>query len=224
MNYIKIYNSIIDRAKNRTIDGYVERHHIVPRFIKKTNETVNLTAREHYICHWLLARHHNTPKAWYAFNCMHRVSKGQKRYLTARGYQEAREEVSNERRKNLTLPSQKGKRVMYNPYTEVSVFILPDQIQDYIAKGFVEGRKPHSKKTKDKISNTKKGIVASEDTKSKMSNAHTGKTLSEITKQKLREFALDCGRRPPSRKNIKLSDEIKAKMSQSHKNRKKIKK
>ena len=53
---------IISRAKPRGLnkkflDYYTEKHHIVPRCLKGTNDKDNLvllTAREHYLCHWLL--------------------------------------------------------------------------------------------------------------------------------------------------------------------------
>lgn len=57
MNYQRIYNQIIDRAKNRQLDGYKEKHHILPRCMGGSNKKENLvelTAREHFICHQLL--------------------------------------------------------------------------------------------------------------------------------------------------------------------------
>jgi hypothetical protein len=57
MNYQKIYNQIIQRAKCRSISGYKENHHIVPKCLGGSNNKenlVNLTAREHFICHMLL--------------------------------------------------------------------------------------------------------------------------------------------------------------------------
>ncbi len=59
MNYTKIYDKIIDKAKSRTIDDktYYEVHHIVPQCLNGTNEETNLvklTLKEHYICHKLL--------------------------------------------------------------------------------------------------------------------------------------------------------------------------
>jgi hypothetical protein len=55
--YSRWYDALITKAQNRTIDGYVEKHHVVPRSFggKNTKENlVNLTAREHYIAHALL--------------------------------------------------------------------------------------------------------------------------------------------------------------------------
>lgn len=57
--YKKWYNNIIGRAKNRTITGYTEKHHIVPKSLGGTDNLSNLvklTAREHFICHLLLTK------------------------------------------------------------------------------------------------------------------------------------------------------------------------
>ena len=53
------YYNIINRAKNRTLTGYKERHHIIPKSLRgaDTKENlVDLTAKEHYICHGLLCK------------------------------------------------------------------------------------------------------------------------------------------------------------------------
>lgn len=57
MDYQKIYNQIIERAKTRQIQDYKEKHHIVPKCLGGSNEKENLvelTAREHFLCHILL--------------------------------------------------------------------------------------------------------------------------------------------------------------------------
>lgn len=58
--YSKFYYSIVNNAKqlNRAKRGN-ERHHILPRSLGGSNENsnlVNLTPREHYICHLLLTK------------------------------------------------------------------------------------------------------------------------------------------------------------------------
>jgi hypothetical protein len=61
MNYQKIYNQIINRAKTRQLEGYVEKHHVIPKCLggKDNNKNiVQLTAREHFICHQLLVEIH----------------------------------------------------------------------------------------------------------------------------------------------------------------------
>lgn len=71
MKYLKIYDKIIDRAKNREIDGYTEKHHIVPKCIggnDKKDNIVSLTPKEHYICHRLLCEiYPDETKLKYAF-------------------------------------------------------------------------------------------------------------------------------------------------------------
>lgn len=57
MNYSKVYNQIIERAKDRILEGYSEKHHILPKCIGGSDDQyniINLTAREHFICHMLL--------------------------------------------------------------------------------------------------------------------------------------------------------------------------
>jgi len=62
MNYEEHYNRLIDKARNRIINrnsDYYELHHIIPRSIGGSNESINLvylTAKEHYIAHRLLTK------------------------------------------------------------------------------------------------------------------------------------------------------------------------
>jgi hypothetical protein len=79
MNYQRIYDAIIERAKLRglnkkLLDGYFERHHIIPKCMNGTNNKDNLvllTAREHYLCHWLLWKaNKENYKLFYAYHIM----------------------------------------------------------------------------------------------------------------------------------------------------------
>jgi hypothetical protein len=56
--YTKLYFKIIERAKFRITDGYVEKHHVIPRSLGGNNKDniVPLTAREHFVCHLLLTK------------------------------------------------------------------------------------------------------------------------------------------------------------------------
>ena len=59
MNYTLIYENLINRARNRILNCYVESHHIIPRCIGGDNSVsnlVNLTAEEHYVAHQLLVK------------------------------------------------------------------------------------------------------------------------------------------------------------------------
>lgn len=57
MDYQKIYNQIVERGKTRQLEGYKEKHHILPKCLGGSNDEdniVELTAREHFLCHMLL--------------------------------------------------------------------------------------------------------------------------------------------------------------------------
>jgi len=58
--YTSLYDEIIQQSKNRSkISGYTEKHHIIPRSLGGNNKKENiavLTAREHFVCHWLLTK------------------------------------------------------------------------------------------------------------------------------------------------------------------------
>jgi hypothetical protein len=67
MDYLNIYNSLIDKAKNNVFnsDEYFETHHIIPKGMNGSNEKDNLvkmTARQHFVAHWLLFRIYPTNK------------------------------------------------------------------------------------------------------------------------------------------------------------------
>ena len=109
MNYQQIYNKIIENAKNRevydkrfSIENYIEKHHILPKSFGGSDShenLVNLTAREHYLCHALLMKiakqNYSLNKSektlkeyrqmWYAFNMMNiSISSSQKRYFNSK--------------------------------------------------------------------------------------------------------------------------------------------
>lgn len=59
--YTRWYYQIIRRAQSRIIASkfYTETHHIIPKSLggsDKTENLVRLTAREHFVCHWLLTK------------------------------------------------------------------------------------------------------------------------------------------------------------------------
>lgn len=61
MNYFRIYDQLIERAKTRdeTTLAHIERHHIVPKCIGGTDDPENLVAltlEEHFVAHQLLTK------------------------------------------------------------------------------------------------------------------------------------------------------------------------
>lgn len=84
MNYNKIYNNLLEKAKkeNHKKDVYYENHHIIPRCIgggdNKTN-LIKLLPEQHFLAHLLLAKIYNdNPKLWYSCNLMRRIGNNKK--------------------------------------------------------------------------------------------------------------------------------------------------
>lgn len=99
--YKKWYDQIINRAKLRTLDSYTERHHIIPRCLGGTNDPrnlVRLTAREHFICHWLLPKFvvgvHFQKKLLNALGKFVQSSPLQHRVITSRQFEIAKKAIS----------------------------------------------------------------------------------------------------------------------------------
>jgi hypothetical protein len=101
--YSKTYFAITSNAKQRTTEGYTELHHIIPQSMGGSNDKENLvelTAREHFICHWLLVKMtegDDRSKMLYALKGMKAENKHQQRYhtkITARVYETYRIEHS----------------------------------------------------------------------------------------------------------------------------------
>lgn len=59
MDYKKHYDQLIMRGQGRLLEGYTEKHHIVPRCMGGSDDASNmvaLTAEEHYVAHQLLVK------------------------------------------------------------------------------------------------------------------------------------------------------------------------
>lgn len=108
--YSKLYFNITFNAKQRITLGYTERHHIIPQSLGGSNDKENLvelTAREHFICHWLLVKMTEGEargKMLYALNGMKAENKYQERYhtkITARVYEKYRIEHAENHSKKM---------------------------------------------------------------------------------------------------------------------------
>lgn len=195
MNYQRIYNQIIERAKIRKLACYKERHHIIPKCLGGLDDKENLvelTAREHFICHRLLVLiHPNESKLKYALWMMNTKSGNQQRYeITSRVYEKLKSEY---------VSFLKGKK---NPKAGNRT-IRTDEQREHQSR-VMKGREV-SKETRQKLREVNTGRVRTQETCKKLSEAlkghipwSKGKHMSEETKQKLRE--INTGK--------KLSDEI----------------
>jgi len=101
--YTRWYNQIVKNAQIRVTEGYTELHHIQPRSLGGTDSAdnlVELTAREHFVCHWLLTKM-TTGEAHYkmlnALRMMRAEKEGQQRYetaITSRVYESIKQEYA----------------------------------------------------------------------------------------------------------------------------------
>lgn len=105
--YTSLYYKIVTKAKNenrkKSKNLYFESHHMMPRSLGGDNSKSNLvllTAREHYLCHWLLTKMVIKPKdkkkMHHAFWCMARTTEKQEKAgkkISSKQYEVARKYV-----------------------------------------------------------------------------------------------------------------------------------
>ena len=183
MNYKKIYNSIIAKAKleNRIKHNgiYYENHHILPISLKGENKKDNLvllTAKEHFICHKLLLHIYLFNKSIiHAFHRMCHSGKGD--YVTsARDFEYARillsevlkesmkgkgnpmygKKLSEETKRKIGIKS-KGRNHTEESKEKMSLSKIGDKNPMYGKPGYFAGL-TRSEETKRKISLSVKNI------------------------------------------------------------------
>ena len=148
--YSRLYHRIVASAQNGTVrEGYSERHHIIPKALGGTDSKSNLvrvTAREHFILHYLLTKFTEGPdfrKMVAAFNMMNCSSYGQQRYMNSRLYDANRKHMSETMRVNQTGAnnSQIGKIWMTNLITGTSKKFEKSALNEAIEQGWFVGRR-----------------------------------------------------------------------------------
>jgi len=152
MDYKKIYNQIIDNRKQNSLDEneYGEWHHIVPKCLGGSDDNdnlVRLSAREHFICHALLAEMYEYgTNEWYkmnhAFMMMKSEGIGQSRYFNSRLYEAKRKDFSEVMSKSQSGKnnSQYRKIWIYNIDKEKSIRIDNNELNEYEQLGWCVGR------------------------------------------------------------------------------------
>jgi hypothetical protein len=195
--YTRWYNTIIKRARDRITDGYTESHHVRPRSLGGTDNKdnlVNLTAREHFVCHWLLSKMHTgeaKAKMIYALNGMKRGNEFTQRYetkITARVYENLKKEFSRVHSATMkgTTPVNKGCLMSEEQKEKIRATKATNPTKrsaEAIAKTVAKqtGQK-RSEETKLKMSLASKGKLKgpmSEENKLKISQGSKGKTKKE---------------------------------------------
>jgi hypothetical protein len=149
MNYLQIYSDLINKAKNRNIIGYKEKHHILPKSMGGSNDKSNiveLTAKEHYLAHLLLYKIYNNIEMHNSLWFMSNGKNGKRYNVSSRKYEELRKDRSE----------------------RLSKLLVGDKNPFY-------GKK-HNKNTIDIIKEKNKGKVNSDETRRKMKISRVGRT------------------------------------------------
>ena len=216
--YTRWYNQIVCRASFRTMEEYTETHHVKPRSLGGTDipeNIVKLTAREHFICHWLLTKMTTGEDHWKMVNALRMMKaekSGQKRYhtkITARVYENLKKEYS-------ILQSER-KRGKNNPMYGDKFYRSEAGKQKQREAILGENNGAKKQEARQKIAESKLGKIRapfSEEWRAKMSESKLGEKnnrygveLSEETKQKIREKAL--GRKQSEETIKKKADAIR---------------
>ena len=208
--YKRWYTNITERAKTRQLDSYTESHHIVPRSLGGSNEAgnlVNLTAREHFICHWLLVKMttgQDRHKMLNALRMMRAENSNQQRYttkITARVYESIKTEYSilqSERVNGNKNPMYGKKRTqeMNDAVSRANKGRIPskeqiDNLKTALAERTASGvkRKKYSKEYREERSkkysgknNPRYGAEVSDDTRKKIGDKIRGRKQTDEEK------------------------------------------
>lgn len=207
MNYKKIYDDLIESAKLRPKeDSYKELHHIIPLCMGGSDEKCNkvfLTARQHYLAHWLLYKIYKTSSLVHAWHSMSRIGKGQEeRSINSHLF----EYCKKERSKLLSIQySGEGNNFYKKKHSSKSLRLMSEALT---------GRKS-SVETKELMSKSRKGVKKSEEHKKKigrkglvtLKNLQTGNSI-RIPKEKLCDYDLSIWINPYTYKCLTNNIEI----------------
>lgn len=189
MNYLSVYNSLIDKRKKNPLsnDVYGELHHITPKCLgggDSPDNLVRLTAKEHYVAHHLLYKHYRTSSLAHAWFSMLRCDPNQKRFFTAKQHEMAKtahiEALKNDMRgeKNSFYGKTHSEKSRQKISDGVSKWyanndISKDRVDNWIEK---VAKKPASDKQKAVASAISKGKIV-------LKNVNTGECI-KIDKSK----------------------------------------
>jgi hypothetical protein len=208
--YTNWYQAITERARTRNIDSYTERHHIQPRSLGGTDDKdnlVDLTAREHFICHWLLTKMHTgeaKSKMIYALNGMKRGNEFAQRYetkITARVYENLKKEFSK-----VHSATMKGR----TPWNKGVPITEEQREKNRIA---ATGKKRSQESIAMAVAK-QTGQKRSQETKDKIRDALKGKTKGPMSEEeKIKRSLGNLGKAKPKGMGKKLSETVAAQLA-----------
>lgn len=218
MNYEKIYENLIKSSKEKACDrqkeksegvSYYENHHIVPRSLGGSDSDENvvlLTAREHFMCHWLLYKinpcKENAFSWWMMSNSAGNKYHTDRKRQTSRSYEYAKKAFS------LFIGDvHRGKKLSEEHKDKISQSKMGDKNHMYAKKHTEERKqylseinkgeknrfygKTHTPEIRKRISEARKNIrgekhpnfgrkdMFSEEVKKKFSDLYSGKPRSK---------------------------------------------
>lgn len=184
--YTQWYYSIIENSQRRILEGYSEKHHILPKSMGGSDIRENiakLTAKEHFVCHLLLIRMttgQDKKKMLHAVWSFVRKSKNQDRIkITGKRYERIRLEVSEMMSNSRKGILNKGRILTPEMKKHLSDKLkgLPksEETKNKMKESW-KNRPPRSKAHSMAISAATKGKKLSAETKKKMSESHKGRT------------------------------------------------
>jgi hypothetical protein len=221
------YDKLIETRKNRNrIDNvYYERHHIIPRSMGGSDDETNLiylTAREHFIAHWLLWLLYRDTSSGYAFSMMRRrrLNQVKTKYFSSKGYAAAKEAaifaMKNDNKRNEKISKAHKNKVVSLETREKQSICKKGVKLSYSHVLNLSGKIPwnkgkvgcltHTDITKSKISKSIKQLKRSEYHNKKIGESNIGKKHphSEETKQHFKKIF--SGKGNPRSKNLKFID------------------
>jgi hypothetical protein len=197
--YNRWYNQIIKQAQNRVIEGYTERHHIQPRSLggaDTPDNLVRLTAREHFICHWLLTK----------------ITTGEDRYKMLNALRMMRAEKHGQQRYETAITSRVYESIKKEYATLQSI------LRSREGNGFYG--KTHTETAKQKISDANKGRIQPPDEKAKQIAAITGRKRAPFSEEWRANMAKKKQGENNPRYGVELSESTKQKIGDKIRGRK----
>ena len=210
MNYQRIYDEIIQRAKSRGLKKkllvglYFEKHHIIPRCLNGSNDKDNLvllTAREHYLCHYLLWKIHKENKSlFYAYY----ILSNKNHIVNSNEFSKLRVEFSKRIKNDLTnrvisdetrLRMKNSSKNNTDEYKQNMSLI---KCGKHIGKNNPMFGRKQSEETIKLIKENRKPIIYTDELRNKLSLAHKGKCLGSSNPM--------FGKTPPNAKPVTINE------------------
>jgi hypothetical protein len=175
IHYLNRYLKFIDALKYQSINGYSEKHHVLPKSMGGNDASSNiiyLTARQHFVAHWMLWKTYGGSMTT-AFNYMNGITRYGQRINSRTAEMLKHEEIERQKQKTFSIET---RLKMSNAKLGTK---RPDELIEKIRQAQI-GRKlsdewrANVSKGKRGKSNGRLGCVVSEETKKRIGDAQRG--------------------------------------------------